>query len=74
MEELNQIPKILQNEKNPSLNGFPMDFFQRFLDIMGKDIIEVIEETKKNGKILQAFNSTSIITIPKENNPRHFDQ
>lgn len=42
------------------------------MDILGKDIIEFTEESRNNGKILQAFNSNFVVTVPKEDDPTHF--
>jgi hypothetical protein len=72
--ELQQILKLLQNEKASVPNGFLVELLRGFFDIMGDDILIVVEESRTNGKILQAFNPSFITTIPKENDPMSFDK
>ena len=46
--------------------------FLLFLKIMGKDMLEVAEYSKKEGFMLCSLNSTFITLIPKKDNPNSF--
>jgi hypothetical protein len=52
--------------KSPSLDGFTIEFFQKYWKIFGKDIWEVVEESQNSGSMIKAFNATFIALIPKE--------
>ena len=41
---------------------------------MGEDLLRVIEDSGKSGKIPIVFNSTFIALIPKSDNPKTFDE
>lgn len=43
-----------------------VEFFLSFWDIMGKDVLEMVEESKKYGLVSKALNSTFIALLPKK--------
>lgn len=71
---LSSIPLILEiknvvfsfdGNKAPSLDGFPMFFFQDFWDIVGKDVSNGVKEFFGARRILKEINGTFITLIPK---------
>jgi hypothetical protein len=45
-------------DKSPGPNGFPMDFFIGFFDLIEEDFRRVIEESKSTRNILATYNAT----------------
>jgi hypothetical protein len=58
--------------KSPGLDGWPIELFIGFFDLIGKDILEVVEESRKVGHIHAPLKSTFIALIPKIDNPQSF--
>lgn len=50
-----------------------MEFFFGFWDIVGPDVLEMVEKTRCKGKIFGALNSTFIALIPKKAKLIYFD-
>lgn len=66
IEEIRSTINSLQKYKIPSLDGFPVEFFDAFMDIMELDLLVVVEESRKKVNILVVFNSTFISLIPNQ--------
>jgi hypothetical protein len=54
-------------------DGWTVEFFSGFFDLIGKDILEVIEESRRSGHIHPPLNSTFIALIPKTDIPQSFE-
>jgi hypothetical protein len=65
-EEVDQAVKDMPPGKAPGPDGFTIDFFHHCWEIIGNDVWEVIEESRSSRQVLQAFNATFLILIPKE--------
>ena len=65
LEEIMSILKVRKNDKSPGLDGIPMEVYRTLIDVMGLDLLRVIEVSRKCGKIPTVFNSTFIALIPK---------
>lgn len=63
----------LGGDKDPRLNSFLAIFFQKSWDIVGKEIWEVVEESRVGGFILKDFNNNFITLIPKKVDRVTFD-
>jgi hypothetical protein len=50
-----------------------MEFYTRFYDLLGKDLLAVVEESRIIGRMHAPFNSTFISLIPKSDKPKSFD-
>lgn len=59
---------VFQMEKGKALgpDGFIIDFFQSCWDLAKEEIWVVVEESRRIGRILRAFNSTFLTLIPKD--------
>jgi hypothetical protein len=71
-EELKKVLSNLKVDKSPGPDGWTVEFFKHFFDLVGDDILEMIEESRTLGFIPGALNSTFITLIPKVNKPRLF--
>lgn len=59
---------VMQMEKGtaPGPNGFTVDFYQFFWDLVKEEVWEIVEESRKSKRNLKAFNATFLTLIPKE--------
>jgi hypothetical protein len=55
--------------KAPRPDGFPAPFFQRNWNILKADVIKRVKEFFVSGHIPPVINETSIVLIPKKNDP-----
>jgi len=73
LEELKSMLFHFKREKSPGLNGWTTKFFIFFFDLVGEDLLTMVEESRRLGSIVGGLNSTFLTLIPKENNPKTFD-
>ena len=72
-EELEKIVYSLQKGKSPGPDGFTIEFFQGFFDLVKGDLLKVVQESQRAGKVLGALNSTFLALIPKKQNSSSFE-
>jgi hypothetical protein len=70
MEEVTEVElqEVLYNfQKNKILgpDGWTVEFFLGFYDLIGKDLLQAVEETRKEGHIYSPINSNFMALIPK---------
>ena len=86
-EEMNQelIKEIYEEEirysihsflkgKSLGLDGFTVEFYIGFYDLIKKDILEVMRESQELGKVPGSLNSTFFTLIPKKQKLQSFDE
>jgi len=73
-EEVSEVIKEMKNGKAPSLDGFNVDFFKGWWGIVKKDILDVVENSRKNRTVLKAFNTLFISLIPKQDDSMTLDR
>jgi len=66
------ILKQFSKDKSPGSEGWTMEFYLEFLDILGVEILEVIEESRVKGVMSGALNSTFMALILKRDKPKNF--
>jgi hypothetical protein len=54
-----------QKDKILGLNGWLVEFYMDFFDLIEEDLLRDVEEVIWEGKVLMNFNSTLIASIPK---------
>eukprot|EP00253_Pinus_taeda_P022728 PITA_22728 len=72
-EEVEAAMKSMGKEKIPGPDGWTIELFLHFFDLIGHDITEVVEESRRKGEIYRPFNSTFIALIPKKDEPETFE-
>jgi hypothetical protein len=53
-------------------NGWTIEFFLNFFYLLGNDILEMVEETRRKGRVFGALNATFISLIRKSDKPDSF--
>eukprot|EP00253_Pinus_taeda_P022615 PITA_22615 len=66
LEEVEEIVKGMKKNKAPSPDGFMAELYQAGWDFLGQDILDVVEESRRNQKVSTSLNSTLLSLIPKE--------
>ena len=64
--------KSFKRDRSPGPDGWPVEFFIHFLDLLGKDLLSAIECARKSGRITPSLNSTFLALIPKKDKPVTF--
>ena len=64
--------KSFKKDKSPGPDGWPVEFFLAFFDLLGSELINVVESSISEGRVLPSLNSTFIALIPKKENPLTF--
>jgi hypothetical protein len=72
-EELKGILHSFQKYKSLGPNGWTIEFFLVFLELIGDDHIQVVEESRLSGHIHPPINATFIALIPKTDHPTSFE-
>eukprot|EP00253_Pinus_taeda_P004125 PITA_04125 len=71
--ELEQTLKWFQKDKSLGLDGWPIEFYLAFFDILGNDLLSFVEECRLTSKMYEAINTTFIALIQKSDSPNSFD-
>eukprot|EP00253_Pinus_taeda_P032607 PITA_32607 len=73
MAELEATLKWFKKDKSPGLDGWTIEFYLAFFDTLGNDLLQIVEDSRRRGRISSAIKSTFIALIPKSNAPLFFD-
>ena len=65
MEEVEALLKGFAKDKILVPDGWIVDFFSSFLDIVGGDILDVVEQSRVEGYVSRPFNASFLTLIPK---------
>jgi hypothetical protein len=71
-EELWNILKDFAKDKSPGPDGWTVEFFLHFFELVGEDLLGMVEESRRKGEVIKALNSTFLVLIPKVNKPLTF--
>ena len=66
LEEVELALKYFKRDKCPGPDGWPVEFFLAFFDLLGNELLKVVESSRHNGRVLPSLNSTFIALIPKK--------
>lgn len=72
-EELGAAIKWFKKDKSPGPYGWTIEFYIDFFDILGDDLLKIVEDYRRSGRISPAIESTFIALILKSNNPSSFN-
>ena len=67
-EELKEVLGSFQKDKIPGPDGWTIEFFLDLFEILGRDLLQVVEDSRSAGWIPASFNTTFIALIPNSNN------
>jgi hypothetical protein len=73
LEELKGVMRRFQREKIPGPDRWTIEFFLCFFDLLGQDILRLVEEIMIIGQMPLSLNSTFIALIPKKDNSYSLD-
>ena len=66
--------KSFNKDKSPGPDGWPVEFFLAFFDILGIELVNVVEASRMEGRVIPSLNSTFIALIPKKEKPLTFTE
>ena len=66
IDELLKILHSFQKDKSLGPDGWPVEFYIGFFDLIGDDMLKVVEEYRFAGHVHGPINSTFIALIPKK--------
>jgi hypothetical protein len=72
MGELKEVLTLFKKDKSPGPDGWTVEFFLHFFDLVGEDLLDMVEESRSRGVIIGGLNSTFLALIPKVNKPVTF--
>jgi hypothetical protein len=58
--------------KIAGLDGWTVEFFLAFFYLLGEDILGMVEETRRKGRVSGVLNDTFVALIPKSDKPDSF--
>ena len=64
MTEIEGALRSFKNDRSPGPDGWPVEFFIHFFDLMGKDLLKAMEYARKSRRISPSLNSTFLAVIP----------
>jgi len=73
LEEIERVLKICAKDKCPGPDGWTVEFFICFWDLIGPEVLALVEESRLNGHISGGLNSSFIALIPKASKATSFD-
>jgi hypothetical protein len=59
--------------KSPGPDGWTVEFFLAFFDLLGNELLEAVEESRQKGRVVGALNATFLALIPKRDKPDTFE-
>lgn len=68
-EEVKEALFQIHPDKSPGPDGMTPDFFQKYWEIVGSDVVEMVRHFFLTGDMTQGLNETNIVLIPKKKNP-----
>jgi hypothetical protein len=73
LDEVQKNLKGFKCSKIPGPDAWTIEFFLAFFDLVGNELLEVVEESRRLGKVSGELNATFIALIPKSDKPDSFD-
>ena len=65
-DEFKQVLKTFQNDKSPGENGFTVDFYKFFFELLGHNLFESFNEAYEANELSISQRSGIVTLIPKE--------
>jgi hypothetical protein len=71
-QEIWEILCFFAKDKSTGSDGWTVEFFTLFFNLVGDDLLDLVEDSRSGGKIKRSLNSTFLVLIPKDNSPWNF--
>jgi len=71
--ELEATIKWFKKDKSPGPDGWTIEFYITFFDILADDLLKIVELCRQSGRLSMAIKSTFIALIPKADHPSTFN-
>ena len=71
--EIQYVLSLSNNDKSPGSDGILVEVYRALFDVLGLDLLRVVDDSWKCGKIPIVFTSTLIALIPKIDHPKSFE-
>lgn len=62
MGELESTLKWFKKDKSPGPYGWSVEFYLAFFELLGKDLLQIIEECRTSGQMYEAFTRPSLLS------------
>jgi len=72
LQEIHVALKSFSKDKSQGPDGWIVEFYLHFFDLVGLDLLELVEDNRIRGKVIGAINSTFLTLIPKSDTPLTF--
>ena len=67
--EIEDVLKGFKKDKSPGPDGWHVKFYLHFFNLVSDDILNAVEQSRVEGRVTSALNSTFITLIPKCDKP-----
>ena len=72
LHEIELALKAFKKDRSPGPDGWPVEFYLHFFDLLSPILLKVIDQTRVSGFVPPSLNSTFLALIPKKDKPRTF--
>ena len=69
MTEAEKALHSFKKDRSPSPDGWPVEFYLHFLDLLGDELLSAVDCSRVSGYIPPSLNSTFLALIPKKDKP-----
>lgn len=66
LEELQRAVAELSGKKSPGPDGLPLEIYKQYGEVLLPELLEVLEEAAKEGRLPSSTTEANIVVIPKE--------
>jgi hypothetical protein len=72
LKELKLVLSLFKKDKILGHDGWMVEFFLHFFDLVSEDLLAILEDARSNGHIVGSIISTFLALIPKINKPQNY--
>ena len=72
LSEVDYALHSFKKDMSPILDGWPVEFYLHFFDLLGEELLSAVDFTSVSGCIPPSLNSTFLTLIPKKEKPSSF--
>lgn len=72
LAEFGEVLKEMAKDKSLGSNGWTVEFYLLFFDLLGLKIVRLVEESRLSGKVSRGLNTIVLTLIPKTSDPTSF--